>query len=464
MNTNMLTAISRTVCARIPTQEGEFQLCHYTNTRDHREHLALTLGDIQNAENLPVRVHSECFTGDVLGSRRCDCGEQLHQAMRLIAEAGRGVIVYLRQEGRGIGLASKLQAYNLQDVGYDTVEANLLLGHQADEREYWAAAAILADLGVHSINLLTNNPDKIEQLRTLGVTVTGRTPVVAPVHADNRDYLLTKALRMSHLLDLPAQSSGGGDSSAHGFPEPVRAELDALLQRMNDHAAAQPPHERPFVTLSFAQSLDGSIAAEPGAPTRISSPASMRLTHALRAAHDAILVGIGTVLADDPALTVRLVEGPQPQPVILDSSLRLPASARVLHHPRRPWLAAAGADPAQRVALEALGASVLELPPSAGQVDLHALLRTLRGRGIGSIMVEGGAGVISAFLRLQLVDALVLTIAPRFIGGLQAVGRPSGASLRAARDQSTPLPRLKHPAYTPLDGDLLVWGLPEWES
>jgi len=198
--------IARRVSARLPTDLGEFQLYLYTSNLDQKEHLALVMGELQGQSEVLTRVHSECFTGDVLGSRRCDCGEQLRYAMQAIAATGSGVIVYLRQEGRGIGLLDKLRAYNLQDQGYDTVEANLLLGHQVDERDYTMAAGILADLGVQSIRLLTNNPVKINGLRELGVQVTERVPVESTVNADNYQYLFTKAQRMHHLLDLAATS------------------------------------------------------------------------------------------------------------------------------------------------------------------------------------------------------------------------------------------------------------------
>lgn len=195
--------VQRMACARLPAPEGEFQLCLYHNSRDDKEHLALVMGEVAGAIELLVRVHSECFTGDVLGSQRCDCGEQLHRAMRLIADAGRGMIIYLRQEGRGIGLLNKLRAYNLQDEGYDTVDANLRLGHQADERDYTVAALILQDWGVRSIRLMTNNPTKIESLRGLGVDVTSRVALQPSITADNAEYLRTKAERMRHLLTLP---------------------------------------------------------------------------------------------------------------------------------------------------------------------------------------------------------------------------------------------------------------------
>jgi len=194
--------VEQEVCARIPTDVGVFQLCLYTNYVDKKEHLALILGEVNHQKNVLVRVHSECFTGDVLGSRRCDCGEQLHQSIQRIALENQGVLIYLRQEGRGIGLADKLRAYNLQDEGYDTVEANLELGHQADERDYTVAACILDDLQIDSIRLLTNNPDKLFSLEALGVKVNGRVPLIPTINADNENYLKTKVDRMNHLLNL----------------------------------------------------------------------------------------------------------------------------------------------------------------------------------------------------------------------------------------------------------------------
>lgn len=188
--------------ARIPTRYGEFTLSLYVNRVDRKEHLALIMGEVREQDEVLLRVHSECFTGDVLGSLRCDCGEQLELAMQLIAQQGQGVIVYLRQEGRGIGLPDKLRAYNLQDQGYDTVDANLILGHQADEREYSVAAAIIEDLGIRSIRLLTNNPTKLESLQELGVEVSARIPLEVAVTAENASYLQAKATRMNHVLTL----------------------------------------------------------------------------------------------------------------------------------------------------------------------------------------------------------------------------------------------------------------------
>lgn len=199
----MKASVEDKVQTRIPTKHGEFILHYYTNTIDEKEHVAFVKDDVAGKDDVPVRIHSECFTGDVLGSRRCDCGEQLDMALGLIEQAGCGVLIYLRQEGRGIGLLKKLQAYNLQDKGLDTVDANIHLGHLADERQYDIAALILNDLQIRSVALITNNPQKIDELTKLGVQVNKRIPIETRIHHDNLDYLKTKVERMRHLLSMP---------------------------------------------------------------------------------------------------------------------------------------------------------------------------------------------------------------------------------------------------------------------
>jgi 3,4-dihydroxy 2-butanone 4-phosphate synthase/GTP cyclohydrolase II len=201
--------VERKVRARIPTSDGEYYLDLYANNLDTKEHLALVMGEVVGKKNVLVRIHSECFTGDVLGSMRCDCGEQLHHAMQQIAARGEGVLIYLRQEGRGIGLLDKLRAYNLQDGGLDTVDANLVLGHQADERDYTVAACIIDDLEVRSVQLLTNNPSKISHLRKLGVRVTRRVPLEPTITTQNAGYLSTKVHRMHHMLNLDPLALNG---------------------------------------------------------------------------------------------------------------------------------------------------------------------------------------------------------------------------------------------------------------
>ena len=428
--------VEKVTCARIPTENGEFQLCYYRSDRDEKEHLALVYGDISGKENVLVRIHSECFTGDVLGSLRCDCGAQLHRAMQMVAAGGAGLIIYLRQEGRGIGLLDKLRAYNIQDEGYDTVEANIMLGHQADSRDYTVAALILRDLDVRSVRLLTNNPDKIEKLQALGIIVKERVALPADVNAENAAYLRTKVERMRHLLDLENSPSN-----------PIEDLPDILPQEMLTNG-------RPFVTLAFAQSLDGSITVQRGQRTSISSSESMKMTHHLRAAHQAILIGIDTVLADDPRLSVRLVEGPQPQPIIVDSQLRLPQTAKLFEHPRPPWILTTplAGDEQQRL-LEARGARVIRLSATAtGKVSLPAALAYLDQQGIENVMVEGGARIITAFLSARLVDYMVITIAPTLLGGLNAVENLNDSGL----------PRLKNTHYYLLGRDIVLSGEVAW--
>lgn len=488
-STNGLT-IKRRAQARIPTAEGEFRLCLYTNHQDAKEHLALVIGDIDKQQSVLVRMHSECFTGDVLGSHRCDCGGQLKQAMKLLAQEGAGVLVYLRQEGRGIGLLKKLRAYNLQDEGHDTVDANLLLGHGADERDYTIAALILRDLGVSCVRLLTNNPDKMESLQALGIPVIARVPLAPRITSENARYLLTKVQRMRHLLNLDASDGAGADSSGeqdlptvpaaspavrvqlhrtdepqpptslNGSGEPLRSEDEGIHNILERIAGHRQRMKRPFITLTYAQSIDGCIAARAGQPLTLSGKQSLVLTHRLRAAHQAILAGIGTVLADNPSLTVRLVEGRDPQPIVPDSRLRFPLDANLLSHPSRsPWIATSEhADVGRQRTLEAAEARVLRLPANVrGQVDLAALMKRLGELGIDSVMVEGGARIITSFLSERLVDHLVLTVAPTLVGGLRAVRR-LGPSAPAC------FPRLRNVRYERLEEDLIVWGDPDWEA
>jgi 3,4-dihydroxy 2-butanone 4-phosphate synthase/GTP cyclohydrolase II len=192
--------VERIEVVKMPTDYGEFNLYLYRSKVDGQHHLALVRGDVASKGSVLVRVHSECLTGDVFGSRRCDCGPQLHQAMRMVAESGRGVIVYMRQEGRGIGLAPKLQAYKLQEQGYDTVEANKKLGFGMDLREYGLGAQILADLGIKHIRLLTNNPKKVVGLEGYGLNIVEQVPIRIKPNPHNAKYLKTKREKLGHLL------------------------------------------------------------------------------------------------------------------------------------------------------------------------------------------------------------------------------------------------------------------------
>jgi GTP cyclohydrolase II len=243
-----------------------------------------------------------------------------------------------------------------------------------------------------------------------------------------------------------------------GMPvEKVVPILEQVCEFLQSAAAHRRCTGRPLVTLSYAQSLDGSIADRPGRPLALSGPQSMVLTHILRASHDAILVGIGTVLADNPRLNVRLVAGESPQPVVVDSRLRCPPYAELLKNGRSPWIAAGEeADAERQAALEAAGARVVRLPGKDGWIDLASLLDHLGDRGINSLMVEGGAQIITSFLACRLVNQVVLTIAPLLVGGLRVVDNLGYSPARR-------FPRLRHLNYQVLGDDLVLRGEPDWD-
>ncbi|MBS2040714.1 GTP cyclohydrolase II [bacterium] len=434
--------VRQVVTARLPVEAGDFRMLAFHNG-DGKDHLALVLGEVDGQEEVLVRVHSECLTGDVFGSRRCDCGPQLNEALRLIGAAGKGVLVYLRQEGRGIGLIEKMRAYNLQDCGYDTLDANLALGHPADAREYFTAAQMLARLGVRSVRLLTNNPEKVEGLGRWGIPVVSRQPIQVNSHPDNARYLVTKTQRMGHVLDLDRIHQDLAASRQ------TCSELEGWLQ------AQTIPELRPLVTLTYAQSLDGSIAQIAGQPFPISCQESAVLTHRLRRSHQAILVGVGTVVADDPQLNVRFVDGPSPTPIVLDPHLRIPDQARILHSGRRPIIICGPeADGARKLQLSQQGARLLQARTGrGGEFDLAEVLGALRKLGVERLMVEGGSRVLHSFLRQKAADLAVVTVSPRWLGGLSATGE---------RDQGITFPSLTQPRWQTVGSDAVMWSRIEW--
>jgi len=420
--------VRKVVSTVLPTTHGTFQLHGYT-VESGREHVALVLGDLGGAGNnghVPlVRVHSECLTGDALGSWRCDCGDQLDAAMEEISREGLGVVIYLRgHEGRGIGLHAKLHAYALQDAGLDTVDANLRLGLPVDARDYDVAAAILHDLGLRRIRLLSANPEKSARLNDLGIEVTARLPLLVPEHAENALYLATKRKKMGHdnTSDLPDVWS---ELLQDRVPDRVAAGAESeLLDRYGSLVAAGP-----LVTIGqLAQSVDGFIASRTGDANYVSGEEDREHLHRLRALVDTVVVGAQTVAADNPQLTTRAVPGPSPVRVIIDPRARIPSQTHVLTDSRAKtlWCVADGSVPATDLAPHV---EIVALPASDGRFAPQALLDMLRQRRLGRVLIEGGGRTVSDFLAAGVLDRLYLTTAPILVGdGVPGV-RFTGADL-----------------------------------
>jgi len=404
-----LSSISEVARVALPTPFGEFQ-AHAFETSSGHVYIALVSGRVAGAEHVLARVHSECLTGDAFGSLRCDCGVQLRTSLRRIAAEGRGVLVYATgHEGRGIGIVNKLKAYVEQDGGSDTVDANLHLGLPVDSRRYDDAAAVLDALGVRSIRLITNNPAKVDALTEHGIEVVAVEGLPIASHTRNLTYLSTKRDRMGHANPLGARLEDAPT---------VPADVTELLGPMKPHP------DRPFVVVKYAQSLDGRIATATGDSKWISGEEERAVAHALRARCDVIMVGVGTVLADDPQLTVRMVPGASPIRVILDSTLRVPETAKVLNDDGATLVVTterSSRDKRDQVA--SMGAGVRIVRRCGEGVDLASALELLREMGVNSVLVEGGAKVITSLLKEGLVDRVIVSVAPKFLGaGTEGVG------------------------------------------
>jgi 3,4-dihydroxy 2-butanone 4-phosphate synthase/GTP cyclohydrolase II len=393
----------------LPTAFGEFD-AHAFESAAGGVHLALVKGRIARTKGVLTRLHSECLTGDALGSLRCDCGMQLRLALQTIAAAGEGVLVYaIGHEGRGVGLTNKLLAYVEQDNGADTVDANLHLGLPVDARRYDDVASVLQILGVDSVCLLTNNPAKVEALQRLGVEVDGVHPLPTAPHARNLRYLRTKRARLGH-------ADAVGEPLA--VPEPRPPDVAELM------GPVRAPADRPYVVLKYAQTLDGRIATASGDSKWISCEAERTVSHALRAACDAVMIGVDTVVRDDPQLTVRMVAGSSPVRIVLDSTLRLPRAARVLCDDAATVVLTTEQAPASaRRWLRDRQVAVHIVEPGPGGIDVVHALRLLRELGVESLLVEGGAKVITSLLGAGVVDRVVTAVAPTILGaGTEAVG------------------------------------------
>ncbi|KAL1522647.1 hypothetical protein AB1Y20_017625 [Prymnesium parvum] len=452
---------TRLSSCNLPTETGTVQLCVYGEPGGASWVVCIS-GAVRGRQSVHLRVHDACLTSEVLGSLKCDCALQLRMFQQHIATHG-GVLIYTPQEGRGIGLANKVAAYSLQEQGLDTVDANTALGLPEEARDYTRVRAILTDLGVASVVLLTNNPFKLRTLRSLGIQVESAASILPDGLPEQCvGYLRTKAARMGHMLPssrlhardaekaprlrVPEECvecddslSRSGAAETTPLPWGERDEVALLLKTLSHEIERHTRREdtttsrrRPFVTLTYAQTLDGSIAGPLGASGErliISGVPSMTMTHALRAIHDAIIVGVGTALADNPQLTVRLTPGRNPLRVVLDGQLRVPVDSKMMRAgvERRTTAAVVtlqrtlcNSAAAMRAAhLRSCRVRVLAVKPDErGKVPLTSALSVLGERlRVRSAMVEGGTEVIASCALERAAHRVVLTLGPKLTHG-----------------------------------------------
>ena len=359
---------------QLPTEFGSFRFRVYKNA-DGAEIVAIATRGIEQEQNVAVRVHSACFTAEVISSLKCDCKQQLDYALGYIAQHG-GIVIYLPQEGRGIGLSNKIRAYALQEDGHDTIEANHLLGLPIDGRRYDDAAAILRDLNIHSLRLITNNPGKLEAMRDFGFTVTERIPVPATPNRHSHGYLETKRARMGHMLNTSAISN---------------------LDSVTGYAGTM---NRPFVHVNFAIDQYGRMNQKNGQAAELSCEEDWQRVHALRERYSAVVVGARTWTQDQPQLTVRkdrLGRAPQRQPDRVVFAGRTPC-------PIKP---------------DSRRSFVVGLAENAGNegIHIHAIdrnlekpLETLFNHSVDTLLVEGGMTLLESFMRQKMVDRFTIYV------------------------------------------------------
>lgn len=375
-------SVIREVATRLPITEGDFRI-HIFKDAEGKDHAALVHGDVKEKDGVLTRVHSECMTGDLFGSLRCDCGPQLHHSLRMISEEKEGILLYLRQEGRGIGIAEKLKAYNLQDLGLDTVDANIYLGHRAEARDYQVASDMLRELEVSSIRLLSNNPDKVGKLRDLGVVVTERLPLKPSVNVENLRYLRTKIDRMGHHL-------GSEDLDQH-LPE-----MDDVIRSVT--RARSEKLGGPFLTYFSVSALDGQLKDHPDGPHRNHAGLMRRLL----LGHDAILMDLDTLTNYD---NDQLANGPRV--VLYDPDLKFDGKLRegsIILHLGAPQC-------------DFEGCILKDVSDPDGALSPDRVMEAVRRTGIRSMLLDGRSAISDRLLSAYNVDILINCIVPVMSGG-----------------------------------------------